>query len=83
MDTKIINVTGKRQITIPLRFYEKLGFGKEIECSLTDDAIVLRPHFNNDDNFTMDILKDLVSNGYSGNELLEKFAERRANKKKP
>ena len=79
MDRKIINVTGKRQITIPLRFYEKLGFGKEIECSLTDDGVVLRPLSSADDNFTMEILKDLVSQGYNGNELLEKFAEQRAN----
>jgi len=82
MDRKIINVTGKRQITIPLRFYEKLGFGKEIECSLADDAIVLRPLAHADDNFTMEILKDLVSQGYSGDKLLEKFAEQRAKIKK-
>jgi len=25
MDRKIISITGKRQITIPLKFYEKLG----------------------------------------------------------
>jgi bifunctional DNA-binding transcriptional regulator/antitoxin component of YhaV-PrlF toxin-antitoxin module len=81
-DRKIINVTGKRQITIPLRFYEKLKFGKEIECFLTDDAIVLRPLLNNDDGFTMEILKELVSQGYSGDELLTKFAEKRADIKK-
>ena len=80
MDRKIINVTGKRQITIPLRFYEKLGFGKEIECSLTDDAVVLRPLTTNvDDNFIIEILKDLISQGYSGDELLVKFEEQRAN----
>ena len=80
MDRKIINVTGKRQITIPLRFYEKLGFGKEIECSLTDDAVVLRPLTTHvDDNFIMEILKDLISQGYSGDELLVKFEEQRAN----
>lgn len=82
MDRKIINVTGKRQITIPLKFYEKLGFGKEIECSLTNEAVVLRPLAYTDDNFTMEILKDLISQGYSGNELLEKFAEHRSDIKK-
>jgi len=79
MERKIINVTGKRQVTIPLRFYEKLQFGKEVECFLTNDAIVLRPLSNSDDGFTMEILKDLVSQGYSGNELLTKFAEQRQN----
>ena len=59
------------------RFYEKLRFGKEIECYLTDDAIILRPLSNSDDGFTMEILKDLISKGYSGDELLEKFAQQR------
>jgi bifunctional DNA-binding transcriptional regulator/antitoxin component of YhaV-PrlF toxin-antitoxin module len=79
IERKIINVTGKRQVTIPLRFYERLRLGKEIECVLTDDAIVLRPLSSSDDGFTMEILKDLVSQGYSGDELLTKFDEERRN----
>ena len=79
MDRKIINITGKRQITIPLKFYERLNFGKEVECFLSDDAIVIRPLSALDDNLTMEILKDLVAQGYSGNELIEKFAEQREN----
>ena len=82
MERKIINVTGKRQVTIPLKFYDKLRLGKEIECVLTDDAIVLRPLSNTDDEFTMEILKDLVSQGYGGDELLAKFAQQRQNIKK-
>jgi hypothetical protein len=79
MERKIINVTCKRQVTIPLLFYEMLRFGKEVECVLTDNAIVLRPLSNSDDGFTMEILKDLVAQGYSGDELLAKFAEQRLN----
>ena len=82
MERKIINITGKRQVTIPLKFFESLRFGKEAECYLTDDAVVLRPFSNSNDNFTMEILKDLVSQGLSGDELLERFAERRADVKK-
>ena len=82
MERKIISVTGKRQVTIPLKFYEKLRFGKEVECFLTNDAIVLRPFSNSDDGFIMEILKDLISQGYSGNELLTRFAEQRENIKK-
>ena len=82
IERKIVNVTGKRQVTIPLKFYEKLRFGKEIECFLTNDAIVLRPLTNTDDGFTMEILKDLISQGYGGDELLSKFAEQRNNIKK-
>ena len=82
MERKIINVTGKRQITIPLRFYEKLCFGREVECFLTDDAIVLRPLSSSDDGFTMEILKDLVFQGYNGDELIVKFSEQRNGIKK-
>jgi len=78
IERKIINVTGKRQITIPLRYFEKLNFGKEVECFLTDDAIIVRPLISSDDSLTMEILRDLVSQGYSGDELLVRFAEQRA-----
>ena len=82
MERKIINVTGKRQVTIPLKFYEKLSFGKEVECLLAEDSIIIRPLSNSDDSFTMEILKDLVAQGLSGDELLAKFAEQRNNIKK-
>ena len=32
-----------------------------------------------DDGFTMEILRDLISQGYNGDELLTKFAEQRQN----
>jgi len=81
-ERKIIAVTGKRQVTIPMKFYERLSFGKEVECFLTDDSIVLRPLSSSDDSFSMEILKDLVSQGLSGDELLVKFAEQRSRIKK-
>lgn len=79
LERKIINVTEERQVIIPLRFYERLRLGKEVECFLTNDSIVIRPLSASNDNFTMEILKDLVSQGYGGDELLEKFAEQREN----
>jgi len=82
MERKIINVTGKRQVTIPLKFYERLSFGKEVECFLTEDAVVIRPLSNSDDGFAMEILKDLVAQGLSGEELLTEFAKQRGNIKK-
>ena len=82
IERKIINVTGKRQVTIPIKFYEKLGLGREVECFLTPDSVVIRPLTTADDSFTMEILKDLVSQGYGGDELLTRFAEQRTNIKK-
>jgi len=77
-ERKIIHITGKRQVTIPLSYYEKLNFGKEVECCLTDNAIVLRPLSASDDGFSMEILRDLMAEGYSGDALLTQFAQRRA-----
>jgi len=82
MERKIISVTGKRQVTIPLKFYERLSFGKEVECVLTEDSVILRPLSHSDDGFTMEILKDLVSQGLSGDELITQFAVQRNNIKK-
>ena len=62
--------------TIPLKFYERLNFGREAECFLADDAVVIRPLSASSDNFTMEILKDLVAQGYGGNELIEKFVSK-------
>ncbi len=78
MERKIINVTGKRQITIPQKFYNILGMGKEVECELTDNAIILRP-LRNDSGFATEILKDLVAQGYSGNELVAEFEKQQKN----
>ena len=72
VERKIISVTGKRQITIPQKYYNLLGMGKEIECELSDNALILRP-FRNDSGFATEILKDLVSQGLSGNELIQAF----------
>jgi len=82
VERKIINVTGKRQVTIPLKFHEKLQLGKEVECILSNNAVVIRPLTNSDDGFAMEILRDLVSQGYSGDELLKKFSEQQQNIKK-
>jgi len=82
MDRKIINVSKKRQITIPLKFYKHLGLESEVECSLEDDAIVIRPLNRNAGEFSVEILKDLISQGYSGDELVKHFEAQNKNIKK-
>lgn len=73
MERKIISVSQKRQITLPLPFYKHLDLGSEVECSLEDGAIVIRPLQNNNMEFSVEILKDLVSQGLSGQELVKQF----------
>ncbi|RQD75207.1 MAG: AbrB/MazE/SpoVT family DNA-binding domain-containing protein [Candidatus Syntrophonatronum acetioxidans] len=79
MERKIINVSKKRQITIPLKFYNKLGLENEVECSLENGAIVIRPVYRDNSEFSVEILKDLVYQGYSGDELIKKFKEQNKN----
>lgn len=76
MERKIISVSGKRQITIPQKYFEMLGFGNEAECILQNNAIIIRPiRENTGSEFSEQILADLIAQGFSGQELLVKFKE--------
>ena len=76
MERKIISVSGKRQITIPQKYFEVLGFSNEAECILLNNAIVIRPIRENTESvFSEQILADLITKGLSGQELLVKFKE--------
>jgi hypothetical protein len=76
MERKIISVSGKRQITIPQKYFEVLGFSNEAECILQNNAIVIRPiRENSGSEFSEQILADLIAQGFSGQDLLVKFKE--------
>lgn len=76
MERKIISVSIKRQVTIPQKYFEALGFHSEAECILRDDGILIRPVRDiNSGEFSEQILADLISQGLSGQELLERFKE--------
>ena len=71
---KTVSISQKRQITIPKKFFAKLGFGSEAECFLRENELVIRPvstTFGSD--FAEQILEDLIDKGYEGKELLEQF----------
>ena len=76
MERKTIHISGKRQITIPQKYFEALGFGKEAECILQNNMILIKPvKENNGGEFAEQILADLIAQGYSGETLLKKFKE--------
>ena len=82
LERKIINITGKRQVTIPINFYQQIGFEKEVECYATDDILILKPLRTDTLDFSIEILRDLIAEGYEGQELLEKFEEESKNMKR-
>ena len=74
---KRISVSQKRQITIPIEFYNEVGIEKEVECYIQNNSIVIRPVREGGGEFDEQILADLISQGLSGEELLIKFKETR------
>ncbi len=74
---KRISVSRKRQITIPIEFYKSVGIDKEVECYLQNNTIVIRPVRESSGEFDEQILADLIAQGLTGQELLDKFKETR------
>jgi len=70
---KIISISAKRQLTIPQKFFDSLGFEAEAECVLRGNELVIRPHRENTADFAAEILADLIEQGYKGSELLNEF----------
>ena len=77
MIKKRISVSQKRQITIPIEFYNSVGIDKEVECYVQNNAIIIRPIRESSGEFDEQILADLIAQGLSGQELLDKFKETR------
>lgn len=74
MERRTISISNKRQITIPQRFYEQLGFDGEAECLVRGSELILRPvSRKGGGEFAEQILADLITQGYAGEELLERF----------
>ena len=73
MERRRINISSKRQITIPVKYYEALGLSKELECIYANDMLILTPVRKDDPAFAEEILSDLIKEGYSGEKLLTEF----------
>ncbi|SES08003.1 AbrB/MazE/SpoVT family DNA-binding domain-containing protein [Salipaludibacillus aurantiacus] len=75
---KRVSVSSKRQVCIPKDFYNEIGIGKEILMEVVNNRLVIKPVREEFEDFSEDILKDLVSEGYEGEELITKFKQRKA-----
>ena len=72
-ESKRIHISSKRQITIPAKFYDAIGFDEEIECIFASGMLILAPVVKEESTFAEEILADLIKQGYSGENLLLKF----------
>ena len=75
MVKKRIAVSQKRQITLPIDFFNEIGVGDEVECYVHNNSIIIRPVHDVSGEFDEEILADLIKEGLSGNELFTKFKE--------
>ena len=74
MERKTIRISGKRQLTIPQKFFERLGFTDEAECILRGDELILKPApVQSGGEFAEQILADLIQQGLTGERLLQEF----------
>ena len=74
MNRKTICISEKRQLTIPQKFFEALGFTTEAECILRGNELVLRPvKEQSGGEFAEQILADLIAQGLTGDQLLAEF----------
>ena len=78
-EQKRVTITSKRQFTIPQKFFTELGFDKEALCIKGEDYLIIRPATSvSDGEFAEQILADLITEGFSGQELLTEFKSRQA-----
>lgn len=78
-EKKILSISSKRQITIPQRYFQALGFDDKAECIMRGNELIIRPvRTVSGGDFAEQILSELLDEGLSGAELLEKFKERQA-----
>ena len=79
-DHKIVRVTSKRQFTIPKKFYDALKLGDRVKCYQEGRKLVIEPAREDEFwDFSSDILKELVSENYTGEDLLKEFEARKQN----
>lgn len=79
MDRKIVSISSKRQITIPQKFFNLLGFENEAECIVRGNELVIRPTRSMaGGEFAEQILADLIAQGLTGDALLAAFKETQA-----
>lgn len=73
---KRIAVSEKRQITIPIEFFNQLGIEREVECYVQDGSLIIRrASLESNGEFSEQILADLIAQGLHGDELMTRFRD--------
>ena len=74
-EVKKLSISSKRQVTIPKKFFSQLNFSTDAECMIRGNELIIRPsQTKSGGEFAEQILADLIQQGYSGEELLQRFS---------
>lgn len=73
-----VKVSKQRQVNIPKDFYDALNITDEAIIEYNGKEIIIRPAEYEVVDFSKEILQDLVSEGYEGQELVNQFSRMKA-----
>lgn len=74
-ETQVIKISSKRQVTIPAKCYEELSFDEYALCSWDETGMSIEPIKVDDKDSTIRILRQLVAQGFEGEDLIDKYQE--------
>ncbi|MBR5509706.1 MAG: hypothetical protein IKV59_06605 [Lachnospiraceae bacterium] len=73
---RIIGISSNGQITIPQKYFDELGFGTEAQCFIMNDGILLKPYYGEITSVASEILRDVLADGFQGEDILKEFERR-------
>lgn len=73
--SKKIKVSAQRHLVIPKEYYDALQISEEVTIELYEGHLVIKPVVKVSEDFTENLLEELIAAGLSGEELVAKFKE--------
>ncbi len=79
-EQKRVTITSQRRITIPEKFFREPGCPRKAICAMKEGMLIIQPEPDVSDGgeCAAQILSELISEGFSGQDLLDEFRRRQA-----
>lgn len=74
-DSRVVKISSKRQVTIPAEWYREEGFTDYALVTRTEEGLVFQPLDVEEEDASVKILSQLISEGYEGDELLARYKD--------
>lgn len=70
-EVHVVKVDAQNRITLPSSLTQQLNLDQEMACFIQNGMLICKPMY--EDDFTVEILRDLLSEGYEGKQLVDQF----------